>query len=126
MTIYYVKKDLFTNKPILKTANKNNKGLNLAAWSDTEKEAWLKFEAREKARIEKERINIEKAEKEFKAFKSELGELLGKYGASIFWSCGASSDTHGIYDENLCAEIGGFNFEIVEGDTISTKDLKNS
>ena len=123
-TIYYVKKDLFTGKPVLKTGNKSNKGLNLSVWSDTEDEAWDSFEMREKERIEKEKIAIAKAKKEFDAFKVELHELLEKYNASIFWSCSYGSDTHGIYEESLSSEIKGFNFKIVNGDSVCARDLK--
>ena len=123
-TIYYVKKDLFTGRPVLKTGNRSNKCLNLAVWSETETEAWNSFEVREKERIEEEKIAVAIAKKEFNAFKAELHELLEKYNASIFWSCSDGSDTYRIFEESLCSEIKGFNFKIVEGDSVCAMDLK--
>lgn len=39
-------------------------------------------------------------------FKKELKDLLSKYNATISFTCGGSSDTHGLYDDHLIIEIG--------------------
>ena len=36
-----------------------------------------------------------------KEFKQELAQLLIKYDVSIGFTCGESSDTHGLYDDQV-------------------------
>ena len=49
----------------------------------------------EMQRLHGEQLNIE--------FRKELRALLGKYNASIDFSCSDCSDTHGIYDAKMVA-----------------------
>ena len=39
-----------------------------------------------------------------KEFKQELAQLLIKYDVSIGFTCGESSDTHGLYDDQVVIE----------------------
>ncbi len=48
-------------------------------------------------------------------FVLELQELLKKHNASIGFSCGEHSDTHGLYDEKLLIDIGNTTVFEVEG-----------
>lgn len=59
-------------------------------------------------------------------FKKELYDLMLKYDVdAIYWSCGDSSDTHGIYDEKMIISTKDDKtiFEI-DGGCIYLKDLK--
>lgn len=38
---------------------------------------------------------------EIQQFRAELKDLLAKYNASICFSVGSCSDTHGLYDEKM-------------------------
>lgn len=38
-------------------------------------------------------------------FLTKLQELLEEYGASISFTCGPCSDTHGLYDERMVIEM---------------------
>lgn len=58
-------------------------------------------------------------------FRKEFAELLEKYGADIFWTCGSCSDTYGIYDEKMVVDIGGYSVIEVDGGCISVSDVKN-
>ena len=42
---------------------------------------------------------------EIQKFRSELKDLLVKYNASINFSVGSCSDTHGLYDEKMVVSI---------------------
>ena len=42
---------------------------------------------------------------EIQKFRSELKDLLAKYNASINFSVGSCSDTHGLYDEKMVVSI---------------------
>lgn len=63
------------------------------------------------------------------AFREELRTLLLKYNASISFSVGPSSDTHGLYDEKMkvsVCEPGPFretDIIVVEGWQITAHDL---
>ncbi len=55
----------------------------------------------------------------------ELKVLLEKYNASIVWTCGESSDMHGIYGEQMVVFDGnGKTLFAVEGGSITAEDLK--
>lgn len=41
-----------------------------------------------------------------KEFLDKLQNLLAEYNASIGWTCGFGSDTHGIYDDVVYIDIG--------------------
>jgi len=45
--------------------------------------------------------------KKAKQFKKELKELLNKYDATIGFSVGEGSDTHGLYDEQMEVDFYG-------------------
>ena len=61
-----------------------------------------------------------------KEFKQELAQLLIKYDVSIGLTCGESSDTHGLYDDQVVIEDNKTGKNIVEaGDWwLSAEDLK--
>lgn len=52
--------------------------------------------------LEKYKAKHEELETEFK---KELNQLLDKHHASISFSVGSCSDTHGLYDECMVAEV---------------------
>ncbi len=54
----------------------------------------------------------------------ELKVLLEKYNASIVWTCGESSDMHGIYGEQMLIVANGKTLFAVEGGSIDAGDLK--
>lgn len=63
-----------------------------------------------------------------KEFLGKLKALLAEYDASISWSCGPCSDTHGIYDECMTVDIGMhqvFRTNLEDMAVISTKTLES-
>jgi hypothetical protein len=68
---------------------------------------------------------------EIQSFRAELKALLEKYNASINFSVGSCSDTHGLYDEQMiiCHTIPGtykdIDLVVVDGWGISAYDLKD-
>jgi hypothetical protein len=69
-------------------------------------------------------------ELEIKTFRAELRALLEKYNASINFSVGSCSDTHGLYDEHMIIShtIPGtfkdIDMVVVSGWGICASDLK--
>ncbi len=59
-------------------------------------------------------------------FLTELRTLLAKHRASIGWTCGEGSDTHGLHDERMTIEVGGKTIAEVHGSDISASDLPAS
>ena len=61
--------------------------------------------------------------KNVKDFKKELKDLLKKYNASIGFSCGDCSDTHGLYDEKMIIDIDKKEIAICDGWVFGQEDL---
>ena len=67
---------------------------------------------------------------EIQQFRAELKDLLTKYNASICFSVGSCSDTHGLYDEKMvvCHTVPGTFKDIdlleVDGWGISAGDIE--
>lgn len=63
-----------------------------------------------------------------KSFQEELKSLLEKYSATISWTCGECSDTHGIYDEKMIiySDNPDMNLLVVEGSYISASEVNHS
>ncbi len=47
-----------------------------------------------------------KTSEQVAALVADLKAVLAKHDASIVWTCGEGSDTHGIYDSHLILQIG--------------------
>jgi len=60
-----------------------------------------------------------------KEFLLALADLLEKYDMTISYTCGAGSDTHGIYDEQLII-YNGKNETIFETDYDTYLDANNT
>ena len=56
-------------------------------------------------------------------FKKELKILLKKYNASIDFSVSDCSDTYGLHDENIGANIDGVAVKLIDGWSIEQSDL---
>lgn len=52
-------------------------------------------------------LTTEQAAKRRAEFLQKLQLLLAEYNASISWSCGEGSDTHGIYGDVITVDVDG-------------------